>query len=111
MVTIRVEVMPWLSKTVGQKGWGKVIWTREMPPGATLRDLISTITVDHADFGEAVWHPIGDHIREEATVLVNGKLSDLRHGADTQLSDGDLVIFLPSYSGGAVALEASDWRD
>jgi molybdopterin converting factor small subunit len=95
--------MPWLSKTVGQKGWGKVTWTREMSAGTTLRDLIFTIANEHAEFGEAVWHPTGDHVREEATVLVNGKLSDLQRGADTELHDDDLVIFLPSYSGGATS--------
>ncbi len=100
MVTVRVEIMPWLSKTVGQVGWGKVVLNRQGPDELTLGELIQALAREHREFGEAVWHPTGDHVREEATVLVNGRHSDLQSGAETRLRDGDVVVFLPSYAGG-----------
>lgn len=95
-----VEVMPWLSRTVGERGWGKVAMVRDVPDGATLRDLIAQLAHDHRAFGEAIWNAEGEHVREEASVLVNGRLSDVQRGADTPLRDGDHVIFLPGFSGG-----------
>lgn len=100
MPRVHIEIMPWLSKTVGKTEWGKVVAEQSLPDGATLRDLIFALAADHAAFGETVWNAEGGHVAEEITVLVNGRLSDLQHGADTPLRDDDLVIFLPGFAGG-----------
>jgi molybdopterin converting factor small subunit len=99
---VRVEVLSWVNKFVGGPGIGEVVLSEEAKPGTTVRALLRQVSDRHPALGAALWDPgsareIGDNIE----VMVNNAVLGVSHDLDSELSDGDRVMLLGQYMGGA----------
>ena len=75
------------------------LFTLELKPGATLRELVSELS---EKMGTEKRNRLGHHDLKGSSlmVLVNGRNIHSLHGLDTSLRNGDTVTFIPLVEGG-----------
>lgn len=72
---------------------------RELQEGATVTDLFRDLASDNPDLSGRVLTD-DDAVSNSVTVTKNGKHVSLFDGAETELSDGDVVRAAPPVHGG-----------
>lgn len=97
---VKIEVLPWLSETVGAGVAQKRVLEEKLPEGTTLRMLLVRLHEEHSRFGRLVFDPQRDRLTGHAEIALNGAIYDLVGGLDAHLQDGDVVTFLPGLAGG-----------
>lgn len=100
MIKVTVEVFPWLTRAFGTDALGHVSWQEELADEATVDDLLVNLARRHPQFGEMAFIPGTQELQNSISVVVNGRLAELLQGPRTVLSDGDIVVMLPAFSGG-----------
>ncbi len=100
MIKVTVEVLPWLTRSLGTAGSGHATWQEELPDEATVRDLLVGLARRYPQFRETALLPGTDELRNSISVIVNGRLLELLQGTGTGLSEGDSIVLLPAFSGG-----------
>jgi molybdopterin synthase sulfur carrier subunit len=91
---LRVKFLVSLSELTG------VLKTEvEVPDGVTVRRLIDILTEKYVKLREELLDKRGD-LRPMYNILVNGRAIEWLSGLETQLKDGDEVVFIPPAAGG-----------
>jgi molybdopterin converting factor small subunit len=100
MGTVRVEVMPWLSRYFSTERYGRVI--RQMDPGdgGTVRDLLEKLAAQNVELGEVLFDPHTGRVSAHIQLLLNGRLLEIAGGMDAALAPGDTLRLMPGFSGG-----------
>jgi molybdopterin converting factor small subunit len=99
-VRVKVEVLPWMSETLGAGATEKRVLEENLPEGATLRMLLVQLHGQHERFGKLVFDSQRGRLTGHAEIALNGAIYDLVGGLDARLRDGDVVTFLPGLAGG-----------
>jgi molybdopterin synthase sulfur carrier subunit len=71
----------------------------EVPDGVTVRKLIDILDERFPRLKSELLQD-GDQLRPMYNVLVNGRAVEWLRGLDTELKDGDEVVFIPPAAGG-----------
>ncbi len=71
----------------------------EVPDGVTVRKLIDILSEKYVKLREELLDEKGD-LRPMYNILVNGRAIEWLSGLETQLKDGDEVVFIPPAAGG-----------
>ena len=79
---------------------GEKTTERELPEGATVGDLLSALVADAPDLDGQLVDDQGA-VRENINVTVEGRNVRQLEGAETALSDGDVVRIAPPVVGGS----------
>lgn len=91
---LRVKFLASLSELTG------VLKTEvKVPDGVTVRKLIDILTERYVKLREELLDEKGD-LRPMYNILVNGRAIEWLSGLETQLKDGDEVVFIPPAAGG-----------
>ncbi len=91
---LRVKFLASLSELTG------VLKTEvEVPDGVTVRKLIDILAERYGKLREELLDEKGD-LRPMYNILVNGRAIEWLSGLETQLKDGDEVVFIPPAAGG-----------
>jgi molybdopterin synthase sulfur carrier subunit len=91
---LRVKFLVSLSELTG------VLKTEvEVPDGVTVRKLIDILSEKYVKLREELLDEKGD-LRPMYNILVNGRAIEWLSGLETQLKDGDEVVFIPPAAGG-----------
>jgi molybdopterin synthase sulfur carrier subunit len=90
---VRVRFLGFLARPYGS---GET--TVDVPENYTLRDLLRMIVKRKIRFKNAVLNDEG--FRETVLILINQKDVGVLNGLDTELKDGDEVVFVPVSHGG-----------
>jgi molybdopterin converting factor small subunit len=89
---------------IGEQFWGNkgVPLKMEVPieEGESLRSLLNRLAGQVEHFAEAVFDPQTQRLSSEATILLNDHLWNLSQGLETNLKNGDHILFLPILTGG-----------
>jgi molybdopterin converting factor small subunit len=101
-IRVGVEVLSWVNKYVGGPGTGEVVLTETAKAGTTVRAVLRQLTERYPELGKALWdagspREIGDNIE----VMVNYAVLGVSHDLDSELADGDRIMLLGQYMGGA----------
>jgi molybdopterin synthase sulfur carrier subunit len=73
----------------------------QMKDGASLVDLLSMLAEKHGDpFKKSVYEPNDPDLKPYYILSVNGVLLNQLKGLETQLKDGDHLVFMPVVTGG-----------
>ena len=73
----------------------------QMKDGASLVDLLSKLCEKHGDpFKESIYEPKDTDLKPYYILSVNGVLLNQLKGLETQLKDGDHLVFMPVVTGG-----------
>ncbi|MBI4339941.1 MAG: MoaD/ThiS family protein [Chloroflexi bacterium] len=101
MPTVRLEVLPWLTRAFGAQGPGRLVRQEELAPGATVRDLFDRLASQYQGFAELVFDPNSRELSGLVSAVLNDRLLDLQGGLDVTFADGDTILMVPALSGGS----------
>jgi molybdopterin synthase sulfur carrier subunit len=73
---------------------------REVPEGATVGDVLSTLESEYPDMTDRLLDAVGE-VRDQLSILKNGKNVVHLEGAATPLADGDTLSVFPPVAGGS----------
>jgi hypothetical protein len=109
-IHVRVEVLSWVNRYVGGPGTGEVALVEEAPRGATVRSVLRQVSDRNPALAGALWDPkssreIGDNIE----VMVNHAVLGVSHDLDSELLEGDRIMLLGQYIGGAPGRPGRFW--
>jgi molybdopterin synthase sulfur carrier subunit len=79
---------------------GKDTLTLDCPQKISILDLVNTVTVQAPALRRSLLDEQLSEPKPNALILVNGKEISILDGLDTQLGDGDEVVFVPVVHGG-----------
>ncbi len=95
-----VEVMGWLKEDFGHEGCEPFIIEETIPTGASIMDLLHTLTGKYSVFGKKAFAVEQKVTFDYCAVIWNGTyIADLAE-LDTELKDGDTIKLIPSIYGG-----------
>jgi molybdopterin converting factor small subunit len=97
--TIRLEILPWLSRPFDGEGITRVVLERQVAEGATVRDLLDQLAAEYPAFGRTLYDPDG-RLAVHISIIVNDRLYELAGGLAAEVRAGDTVRLLPAFSGG-----------
>jgi len=100
MSSVRVEIMPWLSRYFNDQRSGRVVLDRDVTDGATLRDLLEEIASPNERFKAVLFDPETGSLAAHICLILNGRFLQLMGGLEAKLRPGDTVRVMPAFSGG-----------
>ncbi|MFH1485575.1 MAG: MoaD/ThiS family protein [Chloroflexota bacterium] len=101
MSVVKIEAFPWLSGTFGAPRSDRLILEEEIEEGATTGDLLRNLAATYRKFGELAFDEETQNLSGHITIVLNGRLLELAGGLEARLKDGDSVLLLPAFDGGA----------
>jgi molybdopterin converting factor small subunit len=99
-IQVQVKVLPWFSEILAPGQHTTLLLEEELPSGSSVRRLLARLAARYARFGEAIYDPEGDALREAVVVTHNGRLVSPAAALDLTLQTADSVALIPAYSGG-----------
>src|SRR3989338_6311153 len=96
--TAAVEVVSWVTRSVGGDGTGRRAVEEPLPAGATVRSVLAGLSARYPELHAALWH--GEALGEHIEVLVNDAVLDLHHTLHSPLAPGDRLTLLGQFMGG-----------
>ncbi len=100
MNTVKLEVLPWLTEALGARPSEHLLMEEEVADGATVGDLLTKLAQRYPRFQKVAFAPGSQMLRDEISVIVNDRILELLQGLETKLSNGDVIVLLPAFSGG-----------
>ncbi len=101
MPTVRLVVLPWLTRAFGVPGPGRLVREEVVAPEATVRNLFDRLAGEHQAFAELVFDQNTRELSGLVCAILNDRLLDLQGGLDVAFADGDTLLILPAFSGGS----------
>ncbi len=100
MTSVRLEVMPWLSRYFHPERYGRAIVEEEVADGTTVRDLLEEVASRNRELREAFFDTDRGRLAGHIAIVLNGRLLELSGGLDTTLKPGETIRRMPGFSGG-----------
>jgi molybdopterin converting factor small subunit len=101
VIKIKLEFLSWLSETLSVKDAGGSLYREEeINEGQTVRHLFFDLAARHPRFEQLVFDKKMQKIDEKVLILYNGSPLEIAKGLETQLGDGDSLVFVPVIQGG-----------
>jgi molybdopterin synthase sulfur carrier subunit len=99
MDTVRLEILPWLSRSFDGEGAARVVLERPIAEGATVRDLLDRLVAEYPSFHRTLYDSDGE-LAGHISIILNDRLYELAGGLEAKVHPGDTVSLLPAFSGG-----------
>ena len=100
MGSVRLEILPWLSRYVTAEHAGRTVLEVEVKDGGTVRDLLEEITSQNQEFKDVIFDAKTKRLAGHIALILNGRLVELAGGLEATLSPGDTIQLMPGFSGG-----------
>jgi molybdopterin synthase sulfur carrier subunit len=96
VITIKINTILSLKKVLGQRELEVTL-----PPGSTVKDLISWMIDKWGDnLSPHLFKPGSDSLLPHIRLMINGRSIEFLNGMETVLQDGDEFLMLPLVAGG-----------
>lgn len=101
MGAVRIELMSWLADTVNVEAGGqRGVFEEDLGSCRTVKDLLMRLASLNAQFGKSVFDLRGLSLSSGVAIFHNGRQVELENGLQTELKDGDSLVFMPVIAGG-----------
>jgi molybdopterin converting factor small subunit len=95
----KVRLEFWMADRLGFDQPGPVILEEPLEDGESLRHLLTRLSGRFHHFSENLFDPETQALSSEVSLILNNHV-DLPRGMDTNLKNGDRILFLPILAGG-----------
>jgi len=100
MIKIKLKFSTWIAAKLEVENTGWLTLEREVGEGSTISDVLEGLVMTYPGLREAVYKPDTGLVDEQINVALNDHFLTSREISQAKLSEGDALIFLPSYWGG-----------
>ena len=100
MTSVRLEIMPWLSRYFHPERYGRAIVEKEVADGTTVRGLLEEMASQNPELREVLFDTERDRLAGHIALVLNDRFLELAGGLDTTLKPGDTIRLMPGFSGG-----------
>ena len=100
MFSVRLEIMPGLSRYFSGGSSGLLVLEREVSDGATVRDLLEEITAQNREYKGSPFNAGTGKPAGHLSVILNGRFLELSGGVEAELKPGDTIRLMLGFSGG-----------
>lgn len=100
MARVRLEIVPWLTRTFGGRGLGRLVLEQEIREDQALGKLLRDLAVEHKGFAEVAFDATLEKPTRYVNVIVNDQIVEWAWEWTTKVKDGDTIVLLPAYAGG-----------
>lgn len=107
MAKIRLEIVPWLTRAFGKQGLGRVVLEQDIEDGEALGKLLRDLATQYKEFGDAAFDKSLKKPSGVVTIGLNDRVVEWAEEWAVKVKDGDTVILMPAYVGGAGAIPLS----
>lgn len=97
---IQIDTMAWVTRFVGGNGSDRIGFDLTLEPGDTVRAVLRRLSQRFPQLQYALWDQESGELGPHIEVVVNGAILGVRHGLDSELSDGDRILLFGQYMGG-----------
>lgn len=102
MGEVHLEVMPLLAPYFGATAPGHLRVSEAIADGETIRDVLNRLADRYAGIDGVVFDRQSQTLTGHVRLVLNERVVELAGGLDTVLADGDTMLLLPAFAGGAV---------
>jgi molybdopterin converting factor small subunit len=100
IVHVTIEAVAWVTQFVGGDGARRKVFDDAVPPGATVRTVLSRLSERYPVLRDVLWDRAGEDLAGHIEILVNDAVLGLTHMLDSQVRDGDRITLLGAFMGG-----------
>ncbi len=100
MGKVQLKIPPWIAILLNGEGSDWLIIEQEIAEGTTVSDLLTELTRSYTDFRKVVFNPDIGKVSDQLIVILNDSLLPEPDVTEAKLSDGDIIMLLPVYTGG-----------
>lgn len=100
MDRVRLEILPWISDTLGSQRGGRLVMEETVEEGSTIGDLMRKLGNEHQAFGKVVFDPETSKLSGYVAIALNDLFLEALTGMDTRIKDGDIIRLFPVIAGG-----------
>lgn len=101
MPKVKLEIVPWLTVAWEETAKGRLVVEEKVVPGETLGSLLARLAERHPRFGEYVFDIKRGRLAGFASIVINDDALGQAPDLGRELREGDTIVFLPPYVGGA----------
>ncbi len=96
---VKVEILPWISQSMRPNVVGSIRFEHCMS-GTSFRDLMLEMAESDPDVARIIYDRDRDELRFPVKAVINEQLLEFLQGMGTELSEGDSVTLMATYTGG-----------
>ena len=100
MSSVRLEIMPGLSRYFDPERSGLLVLEREVTDGVTVRDFLDEIAAHNREFHEGLFNASTGKLASHISLILNGRFLELSGGLEARLKPGDTIRLMLGFSGG-----------
>ena len=100
MPKVRLELQPWVAAKIETKSSGWLTLEQEVVEGTTVNDFLTNMIVSYPNFRESIYNPDTGIVTEQINFVLNDRLLTFQEISQTRLTDGDIILIIPLYTGG-----------
>jgi molybdopterin converting factor small subunit len=100
MAKVTLKVPPFFACVMNPKASDWFVLDRQIGEKTTLCDLLTELALNNVEFRNAVFNPDEGIVHDGINIVLNQKLLNSPQEINKKLSDGDVIVILPSLAGG-----------
>ncbi len=100
MDMVKLEAISWLTKAFGEEE-RKRKWEEGLDGATTVREFFLQLCDRYPKFAELVYDVSINDLRGVVSIVINDRLLELAGGLDAEIHDGDTLVLVPAFAGGA----------
>jgi molybdopterin converting factor small subunit len=100
MGKVILKIPPFFAWVMNPKASDWFVLDRQIGEKTTVGDLLTGLASSNPDFRNAVFNPAEGTLHDGINIVLNQKLLNSPLEINKKLSDGDVIVILPSLAGG-----------
>ncbi|MDO8673920.1 MAG: hypothetical protein Q7O66_21115 [Dehalococcoidia bacterium] len=97
---IRIEIIPWLTRSFGQRGSSRLILEEEIDNETGMIDFLTNLSKKYPAVGVAIVDLQAGQLFDHVEIVHNDVLLGGKVVLEQVVRDGDTLVFLPAFAGG-----------
>jgi molybdopterin converting factor small subunit len=98
--TVRVEIVPWLTRHFGTAGASNLILEEEVAGALSLGDFLTALARKYPAVGTVILDLDAGQLFEHVSVVRNDTVLGSATVLEERIEAGDSLVLLPAFSGG-----------
>ena len=100
MGRIQLKIPPHLAALLNSPKYDWVVIEHEIGEEANIGEVLTDLASSNPNFRKVIFDPVLGHFCDQINVVINDKLLTYEESTRARLKDGDVIMFLPIYTGG-----------